>query len=437
MIRIRENIGTALLALMLALVVWVNATYQNDPPREDFFPREIPIQVLNAPPDLVVTNDPADAVEVKIKTFSSTWERLGVNDFSATADWGDLEEGMNTVDIKVTCADPTVSILTFHPKATYVYLEPRESKRQEVEVELIGREEFPLGYQVSSPEVDPSFVTVEGSVSAVERVKEVKASLSLVGQRTSLERQVELVPLDEEGNEVEDITVLPSEVTVRVPIERKQNYREVAVRVRTMGAPSRGYFFSGLDVMPPTVTVVGPPDTIEDVGGYVETREEIDLTGATRTVTQRMALALPEGVSVLDAGEDEPFRVLVTANVDAVTGGTTVELPLRARNVEEDLRAELSVSTVDVILTGPAVLLDELETDLLDAYVDLDGLEEGTHQVEPAVEILVPEDSELRDIEVKDISPRPVEVILRSTAASMGDMSSISAVIEVVFEYRG
>ncbi len=413
---IREHISTALLALMLALIVWVNATYQKDPPREDFFPPPIPIQVLDAPSELVVTNDPAEVVELKIRTFSSTWEKLGVSDFNATADWGDLEEGVNTVDVEVSCADPTVNILDFHPQVIYVHLEPRKAELKKVEVELTGRDEVPLGYEVYSPELEPDAVTVEGAASAVDRVEQVNVSLSLVDQRTSLERQIEPVPVDEDGEDVTGVKVSPAKVTVRVPIEKKQNYREVAVRVRTTGAPRRGYFFSGIDVVPPTVTIVGPPETIEAMGGYVETRGQIDLSGATRTIAQRMALDLPEGVSVLDSREGEVFRVLVTANVDAVTGGTTVKVSLRARNVQDDLYVEeMSVPAVDVILTGPAVLLDELQTDLLDAYVDLEGLEEGTHQVEPAVEMLAPEDSELQDLVVKDISPKYVEVTLSSS----------------------
>ncbi|MFP3895755.1 MAG: YbbR-like domain-containing protein [Anaerolineales bacterium] len=425
MARIEEHIGTALLALILALIVWVNATYQKDPPREDFFPREIPIQVLNAPTDLVVTNDPADALEVKIRTFSSTWEQLGVNDFNATADWGDLEANMNTVDVEVTCADPTVKILDFHPKTIYVRLEPKREEDKEVEVVLEGRGEVPLGYRVYSPEVEPDSVTVAGPSSAVDRVEKVSISVSLVNQRQSLERQVEPVPLDSEGERVTDVTISPAEVTLRVPIERRQNYREVAIRVRTTGAPSRGYFFSGLDVVPPTVTVVGPLETIEEMGGYVETKGQIDLTGATRMIAQKMEIDLPEGVSVLDSREGEPFFILVTANIDAVTGGTTVEVPLRGENVQEDLRVEMSVSAVDVILTGPAALLEELETDLLDAYVDLDGLEEGTHQVEPKVEIIAPEDSELQDLAVKDVSPKYVEVTLNpgSTPVSGDEVS--------------
>ena len=136
------------------------------------------------------------------------------------------------------------------------------------------------------------------------------------------------------------------------------------------------------------------------------------MTGATRMIAGRMALDLPEGVSVLDSQEGEEFTVLVTVGIDAVSGGTTVELPLKAKRIQEGLVAKLSVPMVDVIITGPAVLLDELQTDLVDAYLDLSGLGVGTHQVRPLVDILVEQNPELRDLIVSDVSPKFVEVTI-------------------------
>jgi YbbR domain-containing protein len=220
------------------------------------------------------------------------------------------------------------------------------------------------------------------------------------------------LPLDESGNVVQGVRLNPRTVSVTVAIEKKQNYREVVVRARTAGQPARGYFVSGVNVVPSTVTIIGPPDVIEPMGGLVDLIHEIDIGGATRMVADKLPLALPEGVSVLGSQEGQEFEILVTVGIDAVTGGTTVELPLRSTRLQDDLVARVSVPIVDVILTGPSVLIDELETNLLDAYLDLSGLGEGTHQVRPQVDILVAQDSQLRQLVVKDISPKLVEVVI-------------------------
>jgi YbbR domain-containing protein len=410
--KLRDNLGTAALALVLSIIVWVNATYQNDRPYEDFYSDPIPVQVLNAPAGLVATNDPTETVRIRIKAFSSTWNALSSNNFVATADWADLEEGMHTVPINVTSSDPTVTIVSVHPQMSYVRLEPLQQATREVSVELEERDDVPMGYRIYDPEIEPGAVTIEGALSAVERVAQVVAPVSLSGQRTTLEREVELVVLDEDGRPVDNVWLSPQRVSVRVPIERRENYREVAVRARTQGQPARGYFVSGVNVIPSTVTIVGPPSVIDAMGSLIDVTEDIDVTGATRMVAERVELSLPEGVSVLGANENQPFTVLVTVGIDAVTGGSTVELPIQTRRLQDGLSAQLSVPRIDVILTGPSVVLDELEVDLLNAYVDLSGLGVGTHQVRPEVEFLSDQDSTLRDLVVKDILPKYIEVTI-------------------------
>ena len=410
--KIWSDIGTALLAVVLAVIVWINATYQGDMPREDYFPELIPIHVLNAPSGLVPTNDPAQQIRARIRAFSSSWKTLTAGDFDAVADWQDLSEGVQPVPIKVTCSDPTVDLLSWYPSTVYVRLDRVKSELKEVTVEIQNRDEVPLGYRVYLPEVDPEFANVEGPATLVDRVAKLIVFVSLRDQRTTLEKVLEPIATDEEGETVEGVEVRPKNVSVRVIIEKKENYREVAVRARTKGQPARGYYISGIDIEPPTITVVGPPSVIDTMGGLVNIKDEVDIAGATRMVAEKVALDLPEEVSALDAEDSEISEVLVTVGIDAFTGGAPVELPLQVKKLQQGLVAKLSVPEIDVILEGPTVLLDELQTDLLEAYVDLGGLGVGTHQITPQVTILAAQDSPLRELVVKDISPKSVEVTI-------------------------
>lgn len=404
-----ENLGTAIVALGLALVVWVSAVYQTDKPREGFFGDPIPIEVLNAPDGLLAINSPDAYVRVRIRAFASSWSSLTASSFRATADWTGLREGLYTVPIRVHCSDKTVTIVSTQPEMVYVELERVRREAMRVEVELRDRDELPLGYAVGEPEAEPRVVSVEGPSSAVARVNSLIASVSLAGQRAASQRVVELHPEDKEGKRVTGVRLTPEIVTVRLDIERSFNYREVAVRARTRGHPARGYFVSSVEVSPATATVVGPPAVIARMPGLVSVMGEVDVTGATRMLAERMELDLPEGVSVLTEDESETHSVLVTVGIAPVMGGTTVEVPLKATRLRAGLMVDLSVPTVDVILTGPAVLLDDLEIDLLDARVDLSGLGVGTHQVRALVSVAVDRNPKLVDLVVTSISPEYVE----------------------------
>ncbi len=407
-----DRIGTAILALILGTIIWVNATYQTDRPREDFYPTQIPIQVLNEPTDLVVVNEPVDSVRVRIRAFASSWDALTTSDFSVTVDWSKLDEGMHVVPVTVSVSDPTVTLVSVHPQAVYVRLERTDRQVHEVQVEVEGKEEVPLGYQAYDPVVEPRQVTLQGGSSQIARVAEVRGVVSVANQRNSIDRSVELVARDESGQVIRGVQIVPASVRVQLAIERRENYREVAVRVRTRGQPARGYFVSSVNVTPATVTVVGPPAIIEAMGSLVDVKNDLDVTGATRLIAARMELDLPEGVSVLGEQEGQPGEVLVTVGIDAITGGTTVELPLRVQRLQEGLLVTKFVPVVDVFLTGPAVLLDELQTDRLSAVLDLSGLGVGTHQVRPQVEIIIEGQPALQDLVVRDIIPQFVEVTI-------------------------
>ena len=90
-----DSLSTVLLALVLSVVVWVNAVYQNDRPRQDRLPDVVPIEILNAPSGLAVVNKPETHVSVEIKAFASSWDALTLSNFRATVDLQDLVEGFN------------------------------------------------------------------------------------------------------------------------------------------------------------------------------------------------------------------------------------------------------------------------------------------------------------------------------------------------------
>lgn len=407
-----DRVGTAMLALALSLIIWVNAVYQMDRPREDVFPSAIPIEVLGKPEDLAVQNGSTETVQVRIRAFASSWDMLTAEDFVATVDFSELTTGVHVVPISVVVSDPTVTITSIHPQALNVRVERLATSLRPVEITLVGQDDIPLGYRASEPVINPDEVTVSGPASALVDVISVVGEVVVSGQRADIDRVISLKPVGQDGQIVESVDVSPSTVRVQVAIEKREDYREVAVRVRTAGQPARGYYVSSINVLPSTVTLVGPPAAIEELGSLVETMEALDVTGADRMLAARMQLDLPEGVSVMGAPVGEPYEVLVTVGIDAVTGGTTVELPLRAQRLQEGLQVSEFVPVIDVILTGPSVLLDELQTDRLSAVLDLNGLGPGTHQVRPSVNINTEGAPALAELQVKDILPQYVEITI-------------------------
>ncbi len=410
--RIFNHLSTAMLALVLALFVWLVANYEQERPRQDRFPEPIPIQVQNRPENMVVTNKPSISVEVDVRAFASSWETLTVDSFVATADWSNVVTGVNIVPVEVVCTDRTVTIDDVYQDSMIVQVEPLVSRELPVTMDVTDSDELPLGYDAMAPSIEPVAVSLSGARSAVDSVARVVGSVSVANQRTTYEETVRIRALDSEGRMVESVKVEPTDVTVRIVVQKRENFREVAVRARTSGVPARGYFVSSVSVSPSTVTVYGPPNVIDTMGSVVDAAGEIDTTGATRSFADRLPLSLPDGVQVYGASADQPFEVTVNVGIDPVIGGATVELPLRIVGLGEGLSADLSVPVVDVLLTGPSAILDTLQTSLLDATLDVSSLGEGTHQLRPRINMVAGADSPLQQLTVKEMLPETVQVTL-------------------------
>ncbi|MHB9032133.1 MAG: CdaR family protein [Anaerolineae bacterium] len=408
--RFLDNLGSAALALLLALVVYVSASYANDKPRDDYFIQPIPIEVTNTPNGLVLTSTVDKTARVRIRAFESSWSTLTVGSFKTVVDLANYTAGTHTAPIKVTCSDRLVSVIETQPQSVYIELEALQSISMPVEARLDNLSDLPLGYSAAISTVVPASVTIQGPASVITTVASVQAAISLIGQRNSLERTVEVQALDRNGTVVTGLRITPASVDVSVSIERMLNYREVAVRALTSGHPAAGYYISGITVDPATVTVVGPPTVVASMSGLVSTLGVIDVTGETKTIVQRMPLDLPEGVSIYTDTGQQRQDVFVTIEIAPVMGGSNVELTLQTRKLSNGLAAELSVPSVDVIITGPAVVLDKLTSELMEAYVDLSGLDVGKHQVKVTVNILTSQVPELSELTVTSISPEFVEV---------------------------
>lgn len=104
-------------------------------------------------------------------------------------------------------------------------------------------------------------------------------------------------------------------------------------------------------------------------------------------------------------GED---TVLVQVNVAAIETSVTMSLPVEVTGLSADLEVkEISPKLVDVILSGPLPVLEGLQPSAVRVTVDVSGLTAGTYQLKPSVEVLKDK------VQVESFLPVTVEVTLQ------------------------
>ena len=399
------NLSSALLALFLAVVVWVVAVYETDPPHREKLPSDIPIQILDLGKDLVISDPVETGAEITVLALENTWQELKLNDFEATIDLLGLEAGQHEVPVTVTTLKEGVTILKVEPESIPINLQEIAEREIRVRVKVLDQESIPLGYISRLPVATPEQITVTGPKTSVEEVAEAVVEVSLKNARDTVVDQEVPILLDAAGERIQGLTVSPPIVVIKVVIERQVGYRDVTVRATMQGAPASGYWISNISVEPALVTVYGQQSEIEALPGFLDT-EPIDVDGAENDIVRRVPLALPEGVLVLGEGAGEE-GILVQISIQPLFGGQTIRSELELQGLRFGLRAVASLTAVDVILSGPLPALQELQPDDVQVILDLSGLGRGTHKVTP--EVVLPEGLGL---EVKSIVPDIVEVTI-------------------------
>jgi YbbR domain-containing protein len=400
---IANNLRTFLWALALAIAVWVSAVTATDPDEVRTLPPPIPIEIVGQAPGLVITGSYPQQVDVTLRAPRSVWQHLdsaSEDNVRAILDLSGLSAGQHRVDIQVQIAVRPVRIVSVTPEAVDLTLEPLISRTLPVDLTITG--EPAVGYQAGDAKLNPTEVVVSGPTTLVDQVARARVNVNLAGARETFEQAINVQVLDDKNQALSGLTINPDQVNVSIPVIQRGGYRDMAVKVVVSGQVASGYRLANISVFPPAVTVFSSdPQLVNDLPGVVETLP-LDLNGASEQITTRLGLDLPEGVSVV--GEQ---TVLVEVGISSIQSSLTLSnKTVEITGLPSGLEAQIAPKTVDVILSGPLPLLDTLSPQDVRVVVDLTGLEAGTHQLTPKVDILV------ANISVESILPTTVEVVL-------------------------
>lgn len=404
---IRRNLDSLILSFILAVVVWYAATTEEARPTTQRFPNPgAAIEVRNLPPNMTLEGGVDERVTFTLNGPQERLNTLRSTDFDAWVDLEGLGDGRHEVRVQaecLSCRQNFIQVLSYEPQMVTVGLEEQREATFAVQLEPQG--EVAAGFATGVMDVAPREVTVFGSRTQVQRVDRVLATFSISGLRSSLEQSVRVLPLDEEGRPVSAVSVTPEEVNVRVPVRQRRGFKDVAVQVRPVGTVAEGYWISNVSVEPSVVTVFGDPETVDTLGGVIET-EPIDVSGATEDITQLVSLSPPEGIQLLDSR-----AVRVTINVQPLQGGTSLLVPVELVGLEPGLQAEASPEDVQVFLSGPLPVLQELaqNPDRVRVVIDLTQRGPGTYTLRPEVRTLP-------QLEASSVLPSRVEVEVQPAA---------------------
>jgi len=181
------------------------------------------------------------------------------------------------------------------PDKAAIKLDAVRSRRFKIEARLSGPM---VGDMVlGQVEIKPTAVTITGPQSQLDAVDKVVAPVEIRGRTPAFSQVARLVLLNTEGNEIKNLKVEPSQVTVAGNLESGSVSRQVEVKTVLSGNLPAGTLLRRVFTEPAKIEIKGPKEIVDSISAV--STAPISLEGITKDVTREVPLQLQPGLTVL------------------------------------------------------------------------------------------------------------------------------------------
>lgn len=362
-----EDLGTKILALAVALLLWVAVSFLGT---RTLVLEDIPVGVVHLQDDLALASS-LEAVAVKIRAPRTLLRQRDPQDLvRAFVDMSGRGLGAQSAEVAVSPVDPRVDVVIVLPQRINLTLDPVVQRSLPVRVVLEGSPAD--GYAVGEAATEPQTVQVRGALGRLQATQAIEVKVPVQGASADIAGEYSLGP-------PEGVSLVTDRVRVTLEIIQAEATKTLGIRVVTEGAPAAGYWVRSVQTTPSVVTVKGPRAAIAAVS-FIETAP-VSVQDA-RSATERTAdLVLPEAVTL----QGEQPRVTVKIEVAPLEGTKEVGAAVQVRDVPEGLRVTaLSPGSVRVAVRGSGEVFDHLRDEDVRVVLSASGRGAGTFTLRPA-----------------------------------------------------
>jgi YbbR domain-containing protein len=389
-----NNRALKLVALAIAIVLWLYVGIEQDPISQRTY--NVPITVENLSADKVATVS-KERVNVKVMGRETRLDGITSEDFKAYVDLSDAKTGDSEAEVHVSLPNE-VYFAKLDPSHVNVYVEQREGETMNVDIVRTGM--LPDGITIEDMSVEPQNVFVSGNEDALAMVAKVGVAVELDDIYSDSKKDVPVQLYDYEGNIIEqgELKVYPEQVTLNIKVNEADIQKSVPIQAELVGSLSEGVQVDSVTVDPQTAMVEGLP---KDLAKITEIKTEpIDLSGIKETTSFTVKLV---GKQLRDVQ-----KVTVTVNV--------------SEQAEDDVDGKVYTKVVPIAITGAAAdrvtasdLLAEVTYHMQPGYADTGDNLTAFVQVDEAPESSITVDVQFGVIEglvIDSVTPSTITLNL-------------------------
>lgn len=384
-----NNIGFKLLALFLALILWLVVYNLEDPEKTRNFTVKVTVTNVEELEDMNLCYEidkNSGTVRVPVNAKRSILDNLGERNFTAVADMKniaiDTESMTGEVPIEVT-SDSGYSSIKIHDSdlKLYVKLEPLMSKQFVISPRAKGT--VAKGYTLGELAINSqNVIKVSGPEAIVSQIAGVVAIIDVEGMSQAMNDSVvpTLLTKDEDVIDTTRLKLSSNTVAIRASI---LNTKEIALNIIPSGSLKNNYFVTKVSSDPSKVTVKGSAAALNAISSIDISSDALKLTNETMddiVTTVDITGFLPEGVSLLN-NEDAIISVSIgieeyqTHTFNLNTSAITVN------GLDARYQLEFLVNAINVKVSGMESVMNILTLADFKASIDASALQEGVSVV--------------------------------------------------------
>ena len=369
-----------ILSLVLAIIVFVIIDRQNttllEKNAEVLY--DIPLSATYNDEEYVVEGLPETVDITLIGTKANLYLAKQLPTQDVNVDLSDLKPGVHKVNLKYKQSITSVEY-KLDPSEVTVVVSSKKSETRSVESDIVNLNKLDSKLAINNTKLDTDEVIIKGTEDSLAKVSTIKALINVSNMvdpkaGTNTLKDIPLIAYDENGAKV-DVEMVPSKVTATIEIESPS--KTVPLEIEPTGNVIFGKAIKNITSSVQKVTIYGSSKVLDNTNSI---KVKIDVNNLKSNKDYTVTIKKPAGIR-------EISEKVVTAKVE-LDDEVTTELSgvkLGVVNLGSNYTAQATsenATEVTVILKGVESIIKNITPSDVEAYVDLEGLGAGDHEVE-------------------------------------------------------
>lgn len=369
-----------ILSLVLAVIVFVIIDRQNttllEKNAEVLY--DIPLSATYNDEEYVVEGLPETVDITLIGTKANLYLAKQLPTQDVNVDLSDLKPGVHKVSLKYKQSITSVEY-KLDPSEVTVIVSSKKSETRSVESDIVNLNKLDSKLAINNTKLDTDDVIIKGTEDSLAKVSTIKALINVSNMvdpkaGTNTLKDIPLIAYDENGAKV-DVEMVPSKVTATIEIESPS--KTVPLEIEPTGNVIFGKAIKNITSSVQKVTIYGSSKVLDNTNSI---KVKIDVNNLKSNKDYTVTIKKPAGIR-------EISEKVVTAKVE-LDDEVTTELSgvkLGVVNLGSNYTAQATsenATEVTVILKGVESIIKNITPSDVEAYVDLEGLGAGDHEVE-------------------------------------------------------